>query len=56
MIGIEREAKANLIACFSAESNAQEDEWWAAYFDLLMEHLKALLVSHILYTVFHIDI
>jgi nucleoside diphosphate kinase len=40
MIGIEREAKANLIACFSAESNAQEDEWRAAYFARLMECLK----------------
>jgi hypothetical protein len=40
MIGIEREAKANLIARFSAESNAQEDEWRAAYFNRLMERLK----------------
>jgi hypothetical protein len=40
MIGIEREAKANLIARFSAESNAQEDEWRAAYFARLMERLK----------------
>jgi hypothetical protein len=40
MIGIEREAKANLIARFSAESNAQEDEWRAAYFNQLMERLK----------------
>jgi hypothetical protein len=40
MIGIEREAKANLIARFSAESNAQEDEWRAAYFAWLMERLK----------------
>jgi hypothetical protein len=40
MVGIEREAKANLIARFSAESNAQEDEWRAAYFNRLMEHLK----------------
>jgi hypothetical protein len=40
MIGIEREAKANLIARFSAESNAQEDEWRAAYFERLMERLK----------------
>jgi hypothetical protein len=40
MIGIEREAKANLMARFSAESNAQEDEWRAAYFNRLMEHLK----------------
>jgi nucleoside diphosphate kinase len=40
MIGIEREAKANLLARFSAESNAQEDEWRAAYFNRLMEHLK----------------
>jgi hypothetical protein len=40
MIGIEREAKANLIARFSAESNAQEDEWRVAYFDRLMERLK----------------
>jgi hypothetical protein len=40
MIGIEKEAKANLIACFSAESNAQEDEWRAAYFARLMERLK----------------
>jgi hypothetical protein len=40
MIGIEREAKANLIARFSAESNAQEDEWRAAYFSRLMERLK----------------
>jgi hypothetical protein len=27
MVGIEREAKANLMAHFSAESNNQEDEW-----------------------------
>jgi hypothetical protein len=40
MIRIEREAKANLIAHFSAESNAQEDEWRAAYFARLMERLK----------------
>jgi hypothetical protein len=40
MIGIEREAKANLIARFSAESNAQEDEWRATYFNRLMERLK----------------
>jgi hypothetical protein len=40
MIGIEREAKANLVARFSAESNAQEDEWRAAYFNRLMERLK----------------
>jgi hypothetical protein len=40
MIGIEKEAKANLIACFSAESNTQEDEWRAAYFARLMECLK----------------
>jgi hypothetical protein len=40
MIGIEREAKANLLARFSAESNAQEDEWRAAYFNRLMECLK----------------
>jgi hypothetical protein len=40
MIGIEREAKANLIARFSAESNAQEDEWRAAYFARLMDRLK----------------
>jgi hypothetical protein len=40
MIGIEREAKANLIARFSAESNAQEDEWRDAYFNRLMERLK----------------
>jgi hypothetical protein len=40
MLGIEREAKANLIARFSAESNAQEDEWRAAYFNRLMERLK----------------
>jgi hypothetical protein len=40
MIGIEREAKANLIACFSAKSNAQEDEWRATYFHRLMERLK----------------
>jgi hypothetical protein len=40
MVGIEREAKANLIACFSAKSNAQEDEWRQAYFNRLMERLK----------------
>jgi hypothetical protein len=40
MIGIEKEAKANLLAHFSAESNAQEDEWQAAYFNRLMERLK----------------
>jgi hypothetical protein len=40
MVGIEREAKANLIARFSAESNAQEDEWRALYFNRLMERLK----------------
>jgi hypothetical protein len=40
MIGIEREAKANLLARFSAESNTQEDEWRAAYFNRLMERLK----------------
>jgi hypothetical protein len=40
MIGIEKEAKANLITRFSAESNAQEDEWRAAYFAQLMERLK----------------
>jgi hypothetical protein len=40
MIGIEREVKANLITRFSAESNAQEDEWRAEYFNLLMERLK----------------
>jgi hypothetical protein len=40
MVRIEREAKANLIARFLAESNAQEDEWRAAYFNRLMEHLK----------------
>jgi hypothetical protein len=40
MIGIEREAKANLIAHFYVESNTQEDEWRAAYFQQLMEHLK----------------
>jgi hypothetical protein len=40
IVGIEREVKANLIARFSAESNAQEDEWRAAYFNRLMERLK----------------
>jgi hypothetical protein len=40
MVGIEREAKANLMACFSAESNNQEDEWQRAYFERLMECLK----------------
>jgi hypothetical protein len=40
MVGIEREAKANLMARFSAESNEQEDEWQCAYFERLMERLK----------------
>jgi hypothetical protein len=40
MVGIEREARANLIARFLAESNAQEDKWRAAYFNRLMERLK----------------
>jgi 6-phosphofructokinase len=40
MVGIEREARANTIARFSAESNAQEDEWRAVYFNRLMERLK----------------
>jgi hypothetical protein len=40
MVGIEREAKANLMACFSAESSNQEDEWRRAYFERLMERLK----------------
>jgi hypothetical protein len=40
MLGIEREARAILMARFSAESNDQEDEWRRAYFERLMEHLK----------------
>jgi hypothetical protein len=40
MVGIEREARANLMAQFSAESNDQEDEWRRAYFERLMERLK----------------
>jgi hypothetical protein len=40
MVGIEKEVKANLLARFSAESNAQEDKWRAAYFNRLMERLK----------------
>jgi hypothetical protein len=40
MLGIEREARAILMARFSAESNDQEDEWRRAYFERLMERLK----------------
>jgi ribosome recycling factor len=40
MLGIKREARAILMARFSAESNDQEDEWRRAYFERLMERLK----------------
>jgi hypothetical protein len=40
MIGIERDARTNLLARFLAESNDQEDEWRRAYFERLMERLK----------------